>query len=415
MKKALKLFSVLLLTLFLSSSLFSNGLNLNGVGSKAISMGGAFIGLADDYSAVFWNPAGLSQLKGSNFSVFGTLLMPESTYKSNLYGIDATSESKVYPSGAMGYFKSISDKLTIGLGAYVPAGLGVKWNGDDFSVLTQGTSLEWESFLAVVSISPAVSYKISDKFSIGATININYAMLDVKNPGIGQYHEDLNGLCVGATIGALFKPCDKLSIGLTFRTPSKITLDGNVEMKGAELYGVSGTTEGERELTWPMWVGAGIAFKATDRLTITADAQYTDWKKVDVIEMNYTDAQWQAMKAHPLLGAAFNRDFEFYWNSKVQLRFGAEYLVSDSFAIRAGYYYDPAPSPIEHLNILMPSITYNVFTLGWAYRTDKITLDFSLEYLIGGNREAAPGIEDVLPGTYGLDIFVPNLGFTYRF
>ena len=415
MRKALKLFSVLLLTLFLSSGLFSNGFNLNGSGSKAISMGGAFIGLADDYSAVFWNPAGLSQLKGSNFSVFGTFLMPKSTYKSNLYGIDATTESKLYPSGAMGYFKSISDKLTIGLAAYVPSGLGVKWNGDDFSVLTQGTSLEWESFLAVVSISPVVSYKISEKFSIGATININYAMLDVKNPGIGQYHEDLNGLCMGATIGALFKPCDKFSIGFTFRTPSKVTLDGDIEMKGAELYGVSGTTEGERELTWPMWVGAGIAFKATDKLTITADVQYTDWKKIDVIEMNYTDAQWQAMKAHPLLGAAFNKDFNFYWDSKVQLRVGAEYLVSNSFAIRAGYYYDPAPSAIEHINILMPSITYDVITFGWAYRTDKISLDFCLEYLMGKNREAAAGIEGVLPGTYDLDIFVPNFGFTYRF
>lgn len=415
MKKALKLFSLLLLTLFLGSGLYSNGFNLNGVGSKAISMGGAFIGLADDYSAVFWNPAGLSQLKGSNFSIFGTFLMPKSTYKSDSYGIDATTESKVYMSGAMGYFKSISDKLTIGLAAYVPSGLGVKWNGDDFSILTQGTSLEIESFLAVVSISPVVSYKISDKFSIGATININYAMLDVKRAGIGQYHEDLNGLCMGATIGALFKPCDKFSIGLTFRTPSKITLDGNVEMKGAELYGFSGTTEGERKVTWPMWVGAGIAFKATDKLTITADVQYTDWKKVDVIEMNYTDAQWQAMKAHPLLGAAFDKDFNFYWDSTVQLRVGAEYLVSDSFAIRAGYYNDPAPCPIEHMNILMPSITYDVITLGWAYKTDKISLDFCLEYLMGSKREAAAGIEDVLPGIYDLDIFVPNFGFTYRF
>ncbi len=334
MKKALKLFSILLLTIFLGSGLYSNGFNLNGVGSKAISMGGAFIGLADDYSAVFWNPAGLSQLEGSNFSIFGTFLMPKSIYKSDSYGIDATTESKVYMSGAMGYFKSISDKLTIGLAAYVPSGLGAKWNGDDFSVLTNGTSLEWESFLAVASISPVVSYKISDKFSIGATINLNYAMLDLKNPGIGQYHEDIKGLCLGATIGTLFKPCDKFSIGLTFRTPSKITLKGDVEMEAAAMYGVSGTTEGERTLTWPMWVGAGIAFKATDKLTITADVQYTDWKKSDVVEMNYTDAQWQAMKAHPLLGAAFNRDFELYWESKIQLRVGAEYLVSDSFAIR---------------------------------------------------------------------------------
>ena len=45
-------------------SLSANGLNLNGVGSKAIAMGGAFIGQADDFSAIFWNPAGLTQMQG---------------------------------------------------------------------------------------------------------------------------------------------------------------------------------------------------------------------------------------------------------------------------------------------------------------------------------------------------------------
>lgn len=49
------------LIMFCAVSLSANGLNLNGLGSKAISMGGAFIGQADDYSAVFWNPAGLTQ------------------------------------------------------------------------------------------------------------------------------------------------------------------------------------------------------------------------------------------------------------------------------------------------------------------------------------------------------------------
>ncbi|MFA6470387.1 MAG: hypothetical protein WCW35_15945, partial [Bacteroidota bacterium] len=35
----------------------------NGVGSRALGMGNAYIGVSDDYSATFWNPAGLAQMR----------------------------------------------------------------------------------------------------------------------------------------------------------------------------------------------------------------------------------------------------------------------------------------------------------------------------------------------------------------
>ena len=74
-------------------SLSANGLNLNGMGSKAIAMGGAFIGQADDYSAIFWNPAGLTQMQSPNISFFVTDLIPSGTYQFPLLGIDAKAAS----------------------------------------------------------------------------------------------------------------------------------------------------------------------------------------------------------------------------------------------------------------------------------------------------------------------------------
>ena len=60
MRKSLLGFAIVLV---LASGLFANGLNLNGLGARAASMGGAFVGLADDFTAVFWNPAGLALMK----------------------------------------------------------------------------------------------------------------------------------------------------------------------------------------------------------------------------------------------------------------------------------------------------------------------------------------------------------------
>ena len=39
-----------------------------GVGARALGMGGAFVGLADDQSALYFNPAGLTQIPNRSFS-----------------------------------------------------------------------------------------------------------------------------------------------------------------------------------------------------------------------------------------------------------------------------------------------------------------------------------------------------------
>ncbi|MCJ7524201.1 MAG: outer membrane protein transport protein, partial [Candidatus Aminicenantes bacterium] len=393
--------------------LSANGLNLNGMGSKAIAMGGAFIGQADDYSAIFWNPAGLTQMKNSSLSFFVTDLIPSGTYAFPMYGIDAKTKSAMYPSGSIAYFKPINEKLVVGIAVYVPSGSGAKWDGEDLKVFSNNVAYKWDSMMAVATVSPVIAYKINDMFSLGATLNLNYGFMKIKRPGIGQYTEDINGLAFGATIGALIKPIDRLGIGLTLRTPTKVKFSGDAEMAGAMTYGISIDSGAEREATWPLWLGVGLSYKATDKLTLNADAQYTNWKKVDTIGITYDNPVWQASKAHPLLGPAFNNDFVLNWKDAIQWRFGLEYAISEKLAMRAGYYYDPSPSPANTLNVLLPEITYNVITVGFGYKTEKFNIDFCFEALMGKDQESP--LSGKMPGTHGMNIMVPNIAFSYRF
>jgi long-chain fatty acid transport protein len=333
----------------------------------------------------------------------------EATYKFDLVGVDAATESKVYPSGLLGYFKPVSDKLVWGISLYVPTGIGATWDGNELANLTGGLPFEWESFLGVATLSPVVAYKVSDTFSLGATLNFNYGMMKLKKPGVGQYTEDTSGIGFGATIGALFKPSDKFSLGLTFRTPSKVKLSGDAEMAAFLL---SATSEAEREATMPLWVAAGIAVKPMDKLTITVDAHYTNWDKMDAINITYTDPIWQVAKADPFLGPAFDNDLDLKWEDKIQYRVGLEYRVSDCFALRAGYYSDPSPSPAETLNILAPQLTYDVVTFGVGFKKEKIIVDACLEYAMGKDRDV-PLVGGLFPGTHGMNILVPNISVTF--
>jgi len=222
-------------------------------------------------------------------------------------------------------------------------------------------SREWYTYVGIITVSPVIAFKLSKKFSLGAALNIKYRFAELKRPvidvpALGQYSEDTDGIAFGATIGILVKHSEKFSFGMTFRTPLKVTLKGNATISGAPLLGLPATDYTEREVTFPIWMGAGIAVKLTDKLTFTADAQYTNWKVMDTIPMEFTNPFW---KGYFEDGSGLRLD----WKNCVQLRLGLEYKTYEKFAIRAGYYYDPNPSPKNTQAILLSSPQYVVATV----------------------------------------------------
>ncbi len=426
-----RLFTLLSIMLFLSSSLvFANGLSLNSIGPKSLGMGGAFIGLANDYSAIYWNPAGMTQLHGTQIGVFATDVIPMSTYKLEAYNIDATSKTNNYISpNIMAYVPLMEGDLTVGVGAYVPAGLGAEWNGDDLAAFSgpSMTSYEWMSKIAVFNLSPAVAYKINDMFSVGAALNVYYGMFDMKRPMDNlnvsggqpapgqdgmmdtQYEETSSGIGMGFSAGLMIRPIDNIQIGLSFKTQNTIAFSGTAKNTENPLMAQIGMAESDfdRDIAWPLWYGIGIAWKPIDNLTIAFDAQFSQWSKSEK-ELTTTYKDWNSLETK------MNMEWEDAW----QIRFGLQYDFSKDFAARVGFYLDPAPAPDKTLNILFPSNNYNGITAGFSYNImDNLGLDFGVEYLMGDDRVIDPAMQyvDAMPGTHHTDILALSLGFSYIF
>ena len=73
-RKLLIVFFILLFSFSINAQLDLNlgpDWNFTGVGARVAGMGGAFIGVADDATAVSWNPAGLTQLDKPEASIAG--------------------------------------------------------------------------------------------------------------------------------------------------------------------------------------------------------------------------------------------------------------------------------------------------------------------------------------------------------
>jgi long-chain fatty acid transport protein len=414
--------------LALSSGLLGNGLNLNGFGARAASMGGAFVGLADDFTAVFWNPAGLALLSKGTFGLTGDLLVPKSKYflKSSF---DMKTKNKYYPAGLVGYFLPIGDRVVVGLGAYTLSGLGTDWNNTGFETAraypTPPTfftppleNYAWRSFIGSLTLAPSVAVKIADGIFFGATLNISYgffqtdqwgmsAVLPTKPPtlvNLGQQTLDIKGWGTGATFGLLVKPSDRMSFGLTYRTQSKMKLRGAMSIDNIGLKGLPDSSDTSLEVPSPTWLAGGVAVKPLENLTVTFDLQWTNWAKLSTLNLVFDDPLWAADE-----DIADKSAMVLDWKNSLQLRCGLEYTAGD-FAIRAGYYNDPAPTLAETMNVLIPGFTYNSLTAGFGFRKGGFKVDVGLEYLIGQKRTVAEG---TMPGVYEMKIWAPMFALGY--
>jgi long-chain fatty acid transport protein len=459
MKKTRILISVITFLIFLSSMSFANGLNLNGLGPRAVAMGGAFVGLADDYSAVFWNPAGLAHIKQKYIAFYGFDAIPSMDYKLETpipgIGADATNVTKHYFGGLAGYFHPISENITAGLAVYSPSGLGIEWDGADLAAISgppgsPNPNIEWMSKIFMVTLSPTLAYQVSEQVMLGFALNVNYGSFDmaryagyemVQNPFYPMLSPDpflifdleqqtikMTGWGFGATFGLLVKPSDMFSFGLTLRTPSKIGFSGDLEISNLDVLepvlGVSiPTTSGaEADVTWPLWIAGGIAFKPTEKFTLTFDVQWTQWSKLDEVALDLADPTWGVILDEEDAKLAFR------WEDKAQIRFGAEYWLSPKFALRAGYYIDPGPAPDETRNILLPVTDFNSVSGGFGYNIDGIVIDFAIEYLIGKEKTVPfgktldpalggdPDFQDAMPGVYHMkSVLAIEISVGYKF
>ena len=431
MKKIL--FLTCLLSVVFVANAFANGLSLNSIGPKALGMGGAFVGLADDGTAIYWNPAGLAG-QSNSIMFAGTDIIPFGSYKRDDLGVDAESEMNHYASPNL-FVNYNLGKIGLGFGVYVPAGLGVEWDGDNFVVFAgpdsvdlgafkvnnpyYGKTFEWMSEIGVINISPAISYQIYDNLSLGVAASVYYGMMELKRgedkinileeygvPEDGmldtQTAFDISGLGYGATFGVMYKMSDIVAFGLTYKTPVNVAFEGDADI---DLPGLE-TVDGSIDIEWPMWLGAGVAVKANDKLTITCDAQYSQWSSLEEL-----DAE---IKLPAIYGGTTIQKMYLEWEDATQIRLGLEYKLNEDLAILGGWYFDPAPAPDKTLTILFPSQTYSAITGGVIYNINNIKVDFGVEYLFGADRDIEAA-EHNMPGVHKMDIFAFSLGLGYDF
>lgn len=395
----------------------------------ASGLGNAYAGAAavsDDASTVWFNPAGMTELKerqllaaghvigvSSDFTDRGTTLGQQLGlgYVDPGFGTDAAAGStdasgtSVIPN--LYYVHPLKQGITLGIGLSVPFG-----NSTDYNTDWVGRYQAIESAVSVIDINPSISYIVNEQLSIGGGISIQQmsatlgsavdngaicfglvpAAFEEANclsagllPGTpssdGSVNVEGDSTALSFNLGLLFKPQEGTKLGLAYRHGVKHDLEGDVgfiynsglqellDSRGIPAPLPDSDVTAEADLPPSLMFSA--AHRLNDRIEVLADATFTGWSSLPELRITRDTGEDVTLTEF---------GFEDVWRVSA----GLNYTHSDDLTIRAGFAYDedPVPSPqLRTARIPGNERVWAAFGLGYKF-SNTVELDVGFAHLM---------------------------------
>jgi len=134
------------------TDLLAVGFRLPNQNPEGIARGNAFVATADNPSAIYYNPAGITQLEGQNFSA-GLYLISADTKYTSPTGATAETDTSFQVVPQLYYVNSLKNTpLSFGFGVYAPNGLSLDWGTNHpFRTIAENGKLLYATVKAVVA------------------------------------------------------------------------------------------------------------------------------------------------------------------------------------------------------------------------------------------------------------------------
>jgi len=398
MRKLLATAAVLLVVPSLS---FGSGFALFETGSRSFAMAGAFVAVADDPSAIFWNPAGLAfqEDKGTQVMMGAILIAPVQTfYGENPYpgeGYSTEQQDQIFFPPHFQFVTPLGERTTFGFGVQVPFGLGTYWDDDH-----AGRFLSKRVDLFAYDLTPNLAFKLNDNLALGIGADYRISTIDLTRNiplvdpfaqqvvDVAQIHLYTDGAGNdgwGWHAGFLAKLGKGWSLGVNYR--SAITVDykgyadffqfgtGNIELDQivAQTIPFGETIEGTTQIEFPDFWIAGLAWTG-ERFTVSAEWGRMGWSSFQELALTFND--------YP----EFNESIPELYEDVDQYRLGFEFRASQSIALQLGTLFDETPQPPSSMTPLLGDGDRTSVTCGLSWIKGGFRLDLGYEYLMMEDR-----------------------------
>ncbi|HLJ73810.1 MAG TPA: outer membrane protein transport protein [Thermoanaerobaculia bacterium] len=415
----------------LTTSAFGSGFALFEHGAKAVAMGGAFAATADDPSAIFYNVAGIAQLRKTEVLFGDTLINFQNSYKGDpndiftagtsgsLYRAHTFSVPNAYVTVPFG------SNLTFGVGVFAPFGLRTNWAQPWI-----GRYVSNDADIKTVSVEPAVAWQTSDgrlAVGVGAEYRRARVILDQTagpafNPFTGRFADLADSYLSsdwsskwGWNVGVLFKPTPMWRLGASYRAPMTIGFtgtatitqipSGNAQFDALVKAQLPPTQPVNTSIPFPSFLYLAAGTSVIHNWDIEFDAVRNDWNRFKTLQIN--------LETTPQASVTRTEN----WKSTWSYRLGTNHPVATHWDIRLGALYDKNPEPVTAVTPLLPDADREGVSFGLGYHNGPFIIDateFALHFKRRGTNGTAIFPENI-NGTYQTDANLVTINFGYRF
>ena len=397
MKNSIKIAAAAAAALVSTSSVYAAGFMLSE--QSVAGLGRAYAGagiVGDDLSAVWYNPAGMVLLPGTQVQAGGVYVDLDLSYKGDNGETENGSKYGV-PIPNFFFTRQMNDSMWFGLGLTVPYGLATEYSRT-WGNIDRGMNAE----IKVFDLNPNIAWKISDKLSIGAGISLQYADAQYETGvmgGMGYGRLDVDSFAWGANIGVMWSPTETLRFGLSYRSQVNHHADGDLRFGLTEKSPIGGDPShlsyigtfgnASASLSAPQTVLLTGTWEATPKLRLSALIRWADWSSFDTLTVNVDPKSLNSPNADKLspilqkLGSSI--PIENKWQDTWLFTIGADYTINNAWTVRAGVGYETSPIDDDsYRTALIPDSDRLWLSIGATWHvTENLQGDFGFTWLHG--------------------------------
>ena len=373
----------------------ATGFRLPDQDAFATARGEAFAATADNPSAIFYNPAGITQLEGHQVrgGIYGLSL--DVTYETP-GGKESENGEDLFAIPQLFYTYTPKDlPVSFGLGVYSPYGLSSSWP-DDSGFRTVAT----EAKLTYFCFNPVVAYKITPDLSVAVGATANRAEVNLQQ-GLFWPAQAFDGFkfkgdawALGFNAGLLWKACEKVSLGVNFRSATQFDLEGRTEafnsvtlpnpaFPGGALPPFAHESEAQAGFRFPLNVVMGISYRPTPKWNLEFNADFTDWNYLNTVTIEQANP-WPPAPFPPLLPTAI--PVALHWDSSWYYEFGVTHYFDSGWSVSGGYIFNQNSVPDETYNPLVFDLDRHFWSAGVGYHWDRMSIDLAYQFGWGPTR-----------------------------
>ena len=356
--------SVVTLVCASASVALASGTRVGFKDAFATGRGNAFVATADNPSALYYNPAGITQLAGTQVSVNLYSVAVSSDYR-GVGGTASMDDGAINVPALYATWKPADSPWAYGFAVYAPFGLETEWPA---SSPLRTFALKNEQEFRTYNFTGA--WQISPEFSAGLSLTYNKVSTDLRRALGFIAPNDLfrfegDGDALGANLGLLWKVNERHQLGLSYQHRTKVKLKGTsstIPLIASET--ASATFE------FPEVLIVGWSWRPTPEWNLEVNLDWTNWDRLKTVVINKPSG------ATPL---AFN------WESGLFYELGATRTFGDFYA-SAGYCFTENSTPDSTYTPAVPDSDRAFYSLGAGYRSKQFTVDLAWHYGDGGDR-----------------------------